>query len=120
MIYNLFNRRDEDDMNSFQENEIGYENPQGPSTFAPVRNRPQVDEFGNPLEEIHSVDTTRFELGEGIDDEEIKCPRNWYQFRDSCYKFTRSPIKRWGDARLNCHAYKHQDQVQNLTIFICS
>ena len=23
------------------------------------RGRPQVDEFGNPLEDIHSVDTTR-------------------------------------------------------------
>ncbi len=73
-----------------------------------------MDEFGNPLEDIHSVDTTRFELGEGVDAEEARCPRNWVQFRRSCYKFTRSPIKRWDDARQICHAYRHQDQVIRL------
>ena len=76
-----------------------------------IRNRPQVDEFGNPLEDIHSVDTTRFELGEGINADEVRCPRNWERFAESCYKFTRSPIKRWDDARLQCQAYRHQDQV---------
>ena len=36
------------------------------------RPRPQVDEFGNPLGDIHSVDTTRFELGESTDAEELR------------------------------------------------
>ena len=36
-------------------------------------------------------------------------PRNWIRFRNNCYKFTRSPIKRWDDARLICQAYRHQD-----------
>jgi hypothetical protein len=48
---------------------------------------------------------------QGVDASEVKCPRNWVQFRQSCYKFTRSPIKRWDDARLLCHAYRHQDTV---------
>ena len=59
------------------------------------RGRPQVDEFGNPLEDIHSVDTTRFELGTGVEADEIKCPRNWVPrrgFLGSCYKFTRSVV----------------------------
>ena len=56
------------------------------------------------------MDTTRFELGEGIDSSEVKCPRNWHMYDKSCYKFTRSPIKRWDDARLICQAFKHQDQ----------
>ena len=38
-----------------------------------------------------------------------RCPRNWVRYRESCYKFTRSPIKRWDDARLQCQAYRHQD-----------
>ena len=59
--------------------------------------------------EIYNVDTTRFELGQGVASEELKCPRNWIRFRNNCYKFTRSPIKRWDDARLICQAYRHQD-----------
>ena len=38
-----------------------------------------------------------------------RCPRNWVRYIQSCYKFTRSPIKRWDDARLQCQAYRHQD-----------
>ncbi|CAB4066316.1 unnamed protein product [Lepeophtheirus salmonis] len=74
------------------------------------RSRPQVDEFGNPIGEIHSVDTTKFELGEGIDFEEFQCPRNWVRYGSKCYKFTRSPLKRWSDARLICQAYRHKDE----------
>ncbi len=114
----------QDDFNRFQNSENPRERPQGgPGSFrrrpggglvgsgqGGVRNRPQVDEFGNPLEEIHSVDTTRFELGDGVDAREVRCPRNWHRFDRACYKFTRSPIKRWDDARLICQAFKHQDQ----------
>ena len=39
----------------------------------------------------------------------FRCPRNWVRYIQSCYKFTRSPIKRWDDARLQCQAYRHQD-----------
>eukprot|EP00095_Tigriopus_kingsejongensis_P002293 maker-scaffold400_size182785-snap-gene-0.21 protein:Tk02293 transcript:maker-scaffold400_size182785-snap-gene-0.21-mRNA-1 annotation:"PREDICTED: contactin-like" len=103
--------RDQDDMNQFQNNEIGDPGrPGNPFGIPPSRTRPQVDEFGNPLEDIRSVDTTRFELGEGIDAQEVRCPRNWERFKNSCYKFTRSPIKRWDDARMLCQAYRHQDQ----------
>lgn len=106
---------DREDANNFQNNEVGNnDRPTNPFGLPPLRSRPQVDEFGNPLEDIRSVDTTRFELGEGVEADEVKCPRNWIRFRESCYKFTRSPIKRWDDARMNCQAYRHQDQVMCL------
>ena len=41
--------------------------------------------------------------------DELRCPRNWERFKNSCYKFTRSPIKRWDEATLICQAYRHQD-----------
>ena len=63
-------------IDDFQNNERPVE--QGPinpfrTTQRPsgIFQRPQVDEFGNPLEDIRSVDTTRFELGEGIDANEV-------------------------------------------------
>ena len=59
--------------------------------------------------EIYNVDTTRFELGQGVNADELRCPRNWERFKNSCYKFTRSPIKRWDEATLICQAYRHQD-----------
>ena len=83
-----------------------------PNIFEPPSrdiNRLNVDEFGNPLGDIHSTDTTRYELGVGGDPEELKCPRNWERFRGSCYKFTRSPPKRWDLARELCQAFKHDD-----------
>ena len=97
----------------FQENETpGSNGPISPSFDIPTRrrNRPNVDEFGNPLGDIYNIDTTRLELGSSVVDEEVKCPRNWVRFLDKCYKFTRSPIKRWDDARLICQAYRHSDQ----------
>jgi len=69
-----------------------------------------VDEFGNPLGEITNTDTTRYELGSGGDPYELRCPRNWQRFMQSCYKFTRSPPKKWGDARELCRAFRHDDQ----------
>lgn len=91
------------------------ENPFGNRlSFDNLGPRPQVDEFGNPLEDIHSVDTTRFELGDRFDISGVQCPKNWVRYRDSCYKFTRSPIKRWDDARLQCQAYRHKDEVRRV------
>ena len=72
---------------------------------------PDVDEFGNPLDDIHSTDTTRFELGTGGDLDARKCPRHWYQFRDSCYKFTRSPELGRDEASELCREYRHQATV---------
>ena len=46
----------------------------------------------------------------------FRCPRNWVRYIQSCYKFTRSPIKRWDDARLQCQAYRHQDSDNSGTI----
>ena len=54
------------------------------------------------------MDTTRFELGEAADPEGLRCPRNWVRFRNSCYKFNRSPIKSWDDAQFICQSYRHQ------------
>jgi len=87
----------------------------GPDVFQPpVQDRrpalrPNVDEFGNPLGDIHTTDTTRYELGVGGHPDEERCPRNWVRFKDSCYKFNRSPRKRWSLAREICVAFKHDD-----------
>ena len=72
---------------------------------------PDVDEFGNPLDDIHSTDTTRFELGTGGDADALKCPRHWYQFQGSCYKFTRSPELGRDEASELCREYRHQASV---------
>ena len=60
--------------NQFQNNEVGSNQPFDPfpSNFDRNRPRPQVDEFGNPLGEIYNVDTTRFELGVGIESEDLR------------------------------------------------
>ena len=90
--------------------------PENPNIFTPPRQdrrpavRKQVDEFGNPLGDIHSTDTTRYELGSGGDPITLRCPRNWERFEESCYKFTRSPTKKWDDARELCKAFRHNDQ----------
>ena len=80
--------------------------------YKSLRDRgPDVDEFGNPLDDIHSTDTTRFELGTGGDLDARKCPRHWYQFRGSCYKFTRSPELGRDEASELCREYRHQATV---------
>ena len=114
-------------VNTFQNNEQGSNSPFNP--FDPTRSRdsfdnptrsrpsfdspynrgPDVDEFGDPLDEIHSTDTTRFELGTGGDVDARKCPYHWWTFRESCYKFTRSPDLRRDTASENCREYRHQD-----------
>ena len=71
--------------------------------------RVAVDDFGNPLADIHNTDTTRYELGVGGDPDELRCPRNWVRFEDSCYKFNRSPRKRWSVAKEICRAFRHDD-----------
>ena len=76
---------------------------------------PDLDEFGNPLDDIHSTDTTRFELGTGGDADERKCPIHWYQYRDSCYKFTRSPELGRDEASELCREYRHQATVRTYT-----
>jgi len=50
----------------------------------------------------------RFELGTGGDLDARKCPRHWYQFRGSCYKFTRSPELGRDEASELCREYRHQ------------
>ncbi|XP_019880894.2 contactin-like [Aethina tumida] len=37
--------------------------------------------------------------------EELKCPEHWYQFQDSCYRFIKSPLKAYSDAKRICQAY---------------
>ncbi|XP_055933759.1 contactin-like isoform X2 [Argiope bruennichi] len=33
------------------------------------------------------------------------CPKNWVDFKDSCYKFTRAPLKTRDEAEASCRAY---------------
>lgn len=126
---------DKETMNEFQNNEQGAKKP---SPTAPPSKRPKpilesnignfdrtfrdknrnrnvpkqnIDQFGNPLGDIHGIDTSRVELGAGSGGQQvIKCPRNWVRYKESCYKFTRSPIKIWSDARALCQAFRHDDK----------
>ena len=66
-------------------------------------------------DKIQYISNTHSEYGQGVEEDEKRCPRSWVRGnrqsnRDSCYKFVRSPDKRWSDARLQCQAYRHQDK----------
>jgi hypothetical protein len=37
---------------------------------------------------------------------EWRCPQHWVQFRSSCYRFIKSPIRPRNDARKNCQVNK--------------
>lgn len=37
-----------------------------------------------------------------IDELDLRCPQHWVQYRDSCYRFVKSPLKSRNDAKLNC------------------
>ena len=83
-----------------------------PNVFEPPsrdRARINVDEFGNPLGDILNTDTTVYDLETGANPDKLKCPRNWVEFQGSCYKFNRSPPKRWDLAREICQSYRHDD-----------
>ena len=78
---------------------------QSPNVFEPPsrdRARLNVDEFGNPLPDVINPDTATYDLETGANPDELRCPRNWVEFQDSCYKFNRSPPKRWDLAREIC------------------
>ena len=61
-----------------------------------------MDEFGNPLPDVINPDTATYDLDTGANPDELRCPRNWVEFQESCYKFNRSPPKRWDLAREIC------------------
>ena len=78
---------------------------QSPNVFVPPsrdRARLNVDEFGNPLPDVINPDTATYDLETGANPDELRCPRNWVEFQESCYKFNRSPPKRWDLAREIC------------------
>ena len=78
---------------------------QSPNVFEPPsrdRARLNVDEFGNPLPDVINPDTATYDLETGANPDELRCPRNWVEFQESCYKFNRSPPKRWDLAREIC------------------
>ena len=83
-----------------------------PNVFEPPsrdRTRFNVDEFGNPLGDVLNTDTTVYDLDTGANPDVLKCPRNWKRHKNSCYKFNRSPPKRWDLAREICQSYRHDD-----------
>lgn len=36
------------------------------------------------------------------DEKEKQCPKNWFSYKTSCYKFIRSPVKTREQARAQC------------------
>ena len=95
-------------------NQFNDRNSLTPNIFEPPSrdrdfSRLNVDEFGNPLGDVLNTDTTRYELGAGANPERLRCPRNWVEFKGSCYKFNRSPPKEVVEAREICQSYRHDD-----------
>ena len=95
-------------------NQFNDRNSLTPNIFEPpTRDRDftrlNVDEFGNPLGDVLNTDTTRYELGAGANPDRLRCPRNWVEFKGSCYKFNRSPPKEVVEAREICQSYRHDD-----------
>lgn len=37
--------------------------------------------------------------------DQLKCPQHWLQFQESCYRFIKSPLRAYNEARKICQAY---------------
>lgn len=89
------------------ENRLPYledQNERSP-TFNEIPNR-----FGfnrNPIQSnFYSYSTeNNHELGQITDPNEF-CPEHWVAFRQTCYRFVKSPRHPWHDAKKLCQAYK--------------
>lgn len=46
---------------------------------------------------INSIESNYY-----YDYEELKCPQYWYKFQQSCYRFMKSPLRPYPEARRIC------------------
>lgn len=93
-------------------------NPQVPYGSFPVNNNDynsgqssfyqdnfNSDNFGTNDNEVDPQNTATYYAG--LDYEErYRCPPNWIRFRESCYRFTKSPDRPRNEARKICLAYE--------------
>lgn len=37
----------------------------------------------------------------------LKCPEHWLQYQESCYRFIKSPLRAYAEARKICQVYSY-------------
>lgn len=56
-----------------------------------------------------SYNPNNYYIGNNVDSnifyEDLKCPQYWVQFQQSCYRFIKSPLKPYHDAKRICQVY---------------
>ncbi|CAH0729236.1 unnamed protein product, partial [Brenthis ino] len=66
---------------------------------------PNSDIYGHGDNDVDPQSTANYYAG--LDYEErYRCPPNWIRFRESCYRFTKSPDRPHNEARKICQAYE--------------
>lgn len=92
----------------------GYNNPQynnpnynNPQYNNPNFNNPQYPNQGygnvgynNPQYNSNPTLNTRY--GSEMFYDQLRCPQHWVQFQQSCYRFIKSPLRPYNDARRLC------------------
>ncbi|XP_013200303.2 contactin [Amyelois transitella] len=80
-------------------------NDQVQSPFYQSSDSYRPDGFGETDNEVDPQNTAGYYAG--LDYEErYRCPPNWIRFRESCYRFTKSPNRPRNEARKICQAYE--------------
>lgn len=51
--------------------------------------------------------------------EDLKCPEHWYQFQDSCYRFIKSPLKAYNEAKRICQVGDFKFAKLKLNLIMC-
>ncbi|CAH0562661.1 unnamed protein product [Brassicogethes aeneus] len=72
-------------------------------------NNPNVNNYNTPFKTYNYDNNQNSYIGSNGYFTELKCPEHWYQFQDSCYRFIKSPLKAYNEARKICQTYS-QDQ----------
>ncbi|KAM3960940.1 contactin [Aphomia sociella] len=63
------------------------------------------DFYSDDVNEVDSQDSVGYYAG--LDYEErYRCPPHWFRYRESCYRFTKSPSRPRNEARKICQAYE--------------
>ncbi|KAH8418008.1 hypothetical protein KR222_010217 [Zaprionus bogoriensis] len=74
----------------------------GPGSLGGGNLGPQYDPFNR-----NSITSTSSGLGyrDMFTDEDNFCPEHWISYRQTCYRFVRSPKRNWAEAKKICKAY---------------
>lgn len=61
-------------------------------------NNPQYGSISNERNQPYSINS----IDGNYYNEELRCPEYWVQFQQSCYKFIKSPVRPYNEARRIC------------------